>query len=57
LLFELRKSLTAKLIEKTSTDGIKNLLIDISKLLGHGHVTPPDTIANDISISNFLTET
>jgi p-methyltransferase len=56
LLFELRKSLTVKLIEKNSTDDIKNLLIDISKLLGHGHVTPPDTIANDISISNFLTE-
>lgn len=57
LLFNLRKLLTVKLIEKSKKDDIKNILIDISKLLGHGTVIPPDTIMSDISIPDIITGT
>jgi len=56
LLFKLRKSLTVKLIEKRKKDDIKNILIDISKLLGHGTVIPPDSIMSDIFIPDILTK-
>ncbi len=55
LLFEFRKSLTVKLIEKNSTDDIKKILIDISKLLGYGKIIPPDSIVSDITVSDVLT--
>ncbi len=55
-LFKLRKLLTVKLIEKNKKDDIKNILIDISKLLGHGTIIPPDSIMDDIFIPEITTE-
>lgn len=55
-LFKLRKLLTVKLIEKNKKDDIKNILIDISKLLGHGTVIPPDSIMDDLFIPDITTE-